>query len=241
MKSLRCRDNWLQKGEFMDHPAAAAGEVEDAELTRTLLELSFVHRWFGGRRGTWAGLDLVRGNLGSGFSLLDVGSGGGDLAHVVADWSCKNGLRSRTMLMDFSHAICLESRTMLSSKSTVLQSDAQFLPFREKCIDIVHFGLFLHHFSTEVAAHILTQAHAIARRAVIVNDLHRHAVPYLATRAGIHLSRSEMVRHDAPISVGRGFRRADLQEIAGHAGFRWNHLLRVWPYRWVAVKIVGSS
>jgi hypothetical protein len=57
-----------------------------------------------------------------------------------------------------------------------------------------------------------------ARHGVVVNDLRRH---WLATRL---FSRNRMIRHDAPLSVRRGFRTADLHRLRaepGLDGLRW--------------------
>tara|TARA_B110000196_G_C20704665_1_gene456868 strand:- start:137 stop:295 length:159 start_codon:yes stop_codon:yes gene_type:complete len=50
-----------------------------------------------------------------------------------------------------------------------------------------------------------------------------------------------MVRHDAPLSVARGFRRQELMELAEAAGFQWTKLIWVWPFRWLAVKIIDTE
>lgn len=241
VRSLRHRDRWLEVEEQMDRPDAGEAAT-GGEMDRALAELGFVHRWLGGARGTRRGLDDVRPGIEGEFTLLDVGCGGGDLASVIEDWSHKYHLTCRTILVDFNRSACLHSSRRSSQETIVLQADAYSLPIRPRSVDIVHCGLFLHHFTTQRAACLLQRLLTIARLALIVNDLHRHDVPYLVTRLGARLlSRSEMVRHDAPVSVGRGFRRIDLENMAAAAGFRWTLLRRVWPYRWLAVKMIQPA
>lgn len=229
----------MEVEEQMDHPDAGGADATGSDLDRALAELAFVHRWLGGARATRRGLDVVRPRIEGEFTLLDVGSGGGDLAPTVEHWSRSAHVTCRTLLVDFNRSACLRSSRRSSGETAVLQADASSIPIRPHGVDIVHCGLFLHHFSTLRAAHLLQGMLNVARLALIVNDLHRHTVPYLVTRLGARLlSRSAMVRHDAPVSVGRGFRRHDLEEIAAAAGFRWTLLRRVWPYRWLGVKMI---
>jgi hypothetical protein len=93
-----------------------------------------------------------------------------------------------------------------------------------------------HHFGTTEAARLLTTLFALSRSGLIVNDLHRHPIAYWATKIGSSvMSRSYMVRHDGPISVQRGFTRADLVNLAAASGFRWTLLQWRWAFRYLAV------
>jgi hypothetical protein len=75
----------------------------------------------------------------------------------------------------------------------------------------------------------------IAKRRVLVNDLHRHRVAYFSIRALSFLfSRSRMVRHDGPVSVLRAFRPSELLDIARQAGVP-ARVHRSFPYRLVLV------
>jgi len=67
-----------------------------------------------------------------------------------------------------------------------------------------------------------------------INDLHRHFLAYhsirLLTRT---FSKSRLVKNDAPISVTRGFSRADWQRILTDAGLNDYHLYWRWAFRWL--------
>jgi hypothetical protein len=60
---------------------------------------------------------------------------------------------------------------------------------------------------------------------VIINDLHRHPLAWAFIWAATRLlSRNRLIRHDAPLSVWRGFRPADferLKKTPGLAGLRY--------------------
>jgi ubiquinone/menaquinone biosynthesis C-methylase UbiE len=113
--------------------------------------------------------------------------------------------------------------------------DALELPFREGTFDVVMASLFFHHLSNENCVRVLQQMWRIARRRVLVNDLHRHAVAYASIRLLTALfSKSGMVRHDGPISVLRAFRPAELLDISKTAGVP-ARVYRSFPYRLVLV------
>jgi hypothetical protein len=74
-----------------------------------------------------------------------------------------------------------------------------------------------------------------SRNCVLVNDLHRHPIAWLAIRILAWLfSHSVMVRHDGPASVRRAFKPHDFEEIATRAGVRAS-VHRSFPFRLVLV------
>jgi ubiquinone/menaquinone biosynthesis C-methylase UbiE len=113
--------------------------------------------------------------------------------------------------------------------------DALNLPFNDRSFDVVMASLFFHHLSDDDCVRVLQQMWRIARRRIIVNDLHRHAVAYLSIRLLTRaFSRSRMVRNDGPVSVLRAFRPAELSAIAKRAGVP-AMVHRSFPYRLVLV------
>jgi ubiquinone/menaquinone biosynthesis C-methylase UbiE len=130
----------------------------------------------------------------------------------------------------------LNGRGLHLAKSALpLIGDALDLPFQDRSFDIAMASLFFHHLSNEDCVRVLAQMWRIARRRVIINDLHRHAIAYFSIRVLTRLlSRSRMVRHDAPVSVRRSFRPAELMDIARRAGVP-ARVYRSFPYRLVLV------
>jgi ubiquinone/menaquinone biosynthesis C-methylase UbiE len=113
--------------------------------------------------------------------------------------------------------------------------DALALPFRDGTFDVVMASLFFHHLSDEDCVRVLAQMWRIAKRLVLVNDLHRHAVAYFSIRGLTAMfSKSPMVRHDGPVSVMRAFRPNELLSIAKRAGVP-ARVHRSFPYRLVLV------
>ena len=93
-------------------------------------------------------------------------------------------------------------------------------------------GLFAHHLPDAELVRFLRWLPAHATRRWLILDLHRHWLSWAAVWAGTRLMRLHpMVIHDGPVSINRGFVRADwtrlLAEADVTADIRW-----VAPFRW---------
>jgi 2-polyprenyl-3-methyl-5-hydroxy-6-metoxy-1,4-benzoquinol methylase len=196
-----------------------------------LRELTIINTWLGGNRTSRVGVRRALAMIphAGPVSILDVGAGGSDLVDALA------GLprEVRITALDVSRPAC-EFSARRHPGAAIVQGSALRLPFREKSFDIVHAGMFLHHIPDEELHAIVSSLHAAARHVLVINDLRRSAFAY----AGISvltalLSRSAMVRHDAPLSVLRGFNREEIARIASLVPGRAFTLERTWAYRWL--------
>jgi ubiquinone/menaquinone biosynthesis C-methylase UbiE len=203
------------EGEMMDDLSQP-----ESEFAAAYRELAVINRRLGGIRAIERFLPAAQDLL-----ILDVAAGGCDV--------------SEALLRRFPcHIVALDlnGRGLHLAKSALpLIGDALDLPFQDRSFDIAMASLFFHHLSNEDCVRVLAQMWRIARRRVIINDLHRHAIAYFSIRVLTRLlSRSRMVRHDAPVSVRRSFRPAELMDIARRAGVP-ARVYRSFPYRLVLV------
>jgi ubiquinone/menaquinone biosynthesis C-methylase UbiE len=203
------------EGEMMDDLSQP-----ESEFAAAYRELAVINRRLGGIRAIERFLPAAQDLL-----ILDVAAGGCDV--------------SEALLRRFPcHIVALDlnGRGLHLAKSALpLIGDALDLPFPDRSFDIAMASLFFHHLSNEDCVRVLAQMWRIARRRVIINDLHRHAIAYFSIRVLTRLlSRSRMVRHDAPVSVRRSFRPAELMDIARRAGVP-ARVYRSFPYRLVLV------
>ena len=124
---------------------------------------------------------------------------------------------------------------------TIVQADATDLPYAPESFDVVMASLFLHHFSDEDATKLLKAFRTIARRAVLINDLRRHLVPWAFIGVAARVTgRHPMFCHDAPLSVLRGFTASELRNAAREAGAHRVTLSRKFPYR-LLMTLPGAS
>ena len=111
-------------------------------------------------------------------------------------------------------------------------ADAFHLPFAQGSFDVVTASMFLHHFPHDDAVRLVFGFRAIARRAVVINDLRRHVVPWaFIAMAGRLTRRDPMFLHDAPLSVLRGFTAEELVAIARDAGAAAPSIRCPFPFR----------
>lgn len=206
-----------------------------ADLAGALADIRFVNRWLGGRRVL---LDALRPYLAAPgtapLEILDVGTGAADLPIEIVRLARRSGRAIRVTAMDtdpVTAAIATEAARDYPEIGVIV-ADAFDLPFPERAFDLVTASLFLHHFDEEAAARLVAGFRRVARRAVVVNDLRRHRLPWaFITLASRLTGRSRMFRHDAPLSVLRGFTDAELAAVASESGSRRFSLERRWPFR----------
>ena len=150
------------------------------------------------------------------------------------------GLRVTAIERDRNTAAIAAKETAAYSEIRIVRGDALQLPFPDGSFDVVTASLFLHHFKHDQIVQLLASFRALARRAVLINDLRRHLVPWgfisVVSRA---LGWHGMVVHDGPLSVLRGFVPDELMRAATEAGEVAPMLEHRWPYR-LALTLEGS-
>lgn len=216
--------------ERMDDLAALRGD----ELRGALSGLRTINTWLGGHRTTRRALDDLasRVELGRRIDVLDVGGGSGDAAPEIIDWARRRGVEARVVVLDLHPDTAREAAVRLHGVAGAEARQGDLFDVDAASFDIVHAGLFLHHFDGADAPRALGAMARIARRGVVINDLHRHPVPWALIRwLTLAVSRNEALRFDGPLSVARAFTPDDWRALGPAAGLdlRWR---RSWAWRW---------
>lgn len=211
--------------EWLDNDQGTPQQV------RTSLEdLWRINRWLGGLGGCRRLLKPFLPGPGQPFRVLEVGSGSAHLAARLSEDLRRAGYDVRFVVTDRS-AAHLRAGHPWRSGLWPLAAEAPDLPFAAGAFDVVLSNLFLHHFSGEQAVRVLqAMAHA-ARRAVLVNDLERHWLPYAFIRVAPFFARSPITRHDGPASVRQAYTQDELKELARAAGFSRFSVVRLPCFR----------
>jgi ubiquinone/menaquinone biosynthesis C-methylase UbiE len=191
----------------------------DSEFDEAYGELTAINKHLGGIRA------IERFLPEDALTVLDVAAGGCDVGEALV----KRGSR-RVVSLD------MNPRGLKLAEQTVpVEGDALQLPFADNTFDAVICSLFFHHLTNAECVSVLQEMWRVARRIVIVNDLHRNRVAHASIRILSALfSRSTMFRNDAAASVRRAFRPAELGDIARTAGVP-ARVHRSFPYRLVLV------
>jgi SAM-dependent methyltransferase len=215
--------------EWLDRTDNATPDVEGA-----LKDIAWVNHRLGGARALLRGIDpfLQSTPPGSVCEILDIGTGGGDLAAAMVEHGRSRGLRVDVTAVDRDPAAAALAAREAPRGVRVLQADAFSLSFPRQSFDLVTASLFLHHFRPAEAAALLSIFRRLARRGVVINELRRHRIPWaFIAMAGRVTRRSPMFVHDAALSVLRGFTESELLALAADAGAPDAPVRRLWPYR----------
>jgi 2-polyprenyl-3-methyl-5-hydroxy-6-metoxy-1,4-benzoquinol methylase len=194
--------------EYLDAP-----DVDPSVVERSLRDVALSNRLFGGTRAVLAELgpvfDLLR-RRGREATLLDVGTGLGDIPARARAAAARRGLALTTVGLDAAEELARAARGRTSF--TVL-GGALALPFADRSVDVVICSQLLHHFPDCEVRAVVAELDRVARVRVVVGDLRRS---WFAA-AGIWLASFPLrfhpvSRHDGVVSVMRGFTPRELRE-----------------------------
>lgn len=208
--------------------------IGGAELGEALAQLRQINRLLGAVWPTVEGVArLWRGaSRPARLTVLDVGAGSGDVSRALLRWAERCGVELQIVLVDLHPETCAAAARYHRGEPRVMVLCSDLLHLGVQPVDVVTAALFTHHFGPEQLPSVYGAMARAARLGVVVNDLHRHGLAWgfiwLATRL---LSRNRMIRHDAPLSVLRGFRAADLRQLRAEPGlaglaYAWRPLFR---------------
>jgi ubiquinone/menaquinone biosynthesis C-methylase UbiE len=218
--------------ELMDD-LMCKGEVVD----RSLHELDVINKWLGGNQVTIDGLSRLFSTVKKGRPIViaDIGCGSGDMVMRILRWGLKEGRKPEVVGIDanpnivsYARAKCRDYPDVSFKVMNVLDDE-----FARQRFDVVVATLFMHHFTNEQLTKLFRKLRDQTRIGFVVNDIHRHPVAFHSIRLLTSIfSRSEMVKHDGPLSVQRAFKKSDLKNILSNAGIEDYSLKWKWAFRW---------
>jgi len=214
--------------EIMDDAAQ-----DFAAFSAALANLERINRLTLAYRPTLRWLDaLARRSGASRLSVLDVGAGSGDMLAQIALWGARRNVTLELAALDRSpHAIRHAQARHPGLVARWITADLFALHPAER-FDVVLCSLFAHHLEDEELVRFLRWLDARARQGWLINDLHRHPLPWAAVWAGVRLLRMDpMVVHDSTVSIARGFSRTDWQDLSARAGVAAD-IAWAFPFRW---------
>jgi 2-polyprenyl-3-methyl-5-hydroxy-6-metoxy-1,4-benzoquinol methylase len=199
--------------ELLDDPAADPGIV-----TASLRNIARANRWFGGSAAMRHGLARTLRGLcpGTTVTLLDLGTGLGDLPRAAVRWAARRGVRLVPLGLERSP---VAARLAAAGGVPCVVACAGVTPLRNKSVDVVLVSQVAHHLSEESAVRLFRECDRVARRAVVVADLRRGRLGPFAFWVGARALRFDPVTvADGMTSIRRGYTPAELRGLLRSAG-----------------------
>jgi SAM-dependent methyltransferase len=195
-------------------PALVRAELRDIERLNTM---------FGGTKAVLDALQPIliaagKRETGNGkrWTLLDVGTGAGDIPRAVQRIAEHYGIDLDLVGVERIRAAAGLAR---AAGVTTIIADGAALPLAPRSVDVVLASQVLHHVPREVGVRWIAALDRIARRAVVLADLRRSRLAMAGMWAvSFPLGLPRQTRRDAVLSLRRGFTRAELASMVRDAG-----------------------
>ncbi|PYO72190.1 MAG: methyltransferase domain-containing protein [Gemmatimonadetes bacterium] len=211
--------------ELLDDPAA-----DPVAVNRELRDIARLNALFGGTRAVVRELEPFferRGReSGNGkretWTLLDVGTGLGDIPRAAARAAWRYGITLRLVGIERNRTAARLARVPERGLPlAVVLADGGALPLASRSVDVIVASQVLHHVPRAMAARWVVEFDRVARRAVVLADLRRSRVAMAGVWAACFgLAMGRVTRHDAVVSLRRGYTREEFSAMLRAAGVR---------------------
>jgi len=167
------------------------------------------------------------------ITLLDLGCGGGDTIIEILRWNHKKKYPLRVMGLDNNpHCLDFLNKRLKQENLTaelILGDGLEFIKTHQ--VDIVINSLFTHHLNdTQIVALLAFMSNHV-NLGFVINDLHRHWLPYLMVWAGSRLAGgNRLLKYDGPISVTRGFKKQEWLDYCTKANIPLKKIAISWHW-----------
>lgn len=206
--------------ELMDDP-----DCDLRALRRTYARFDVVNALVSGWAATYRHRIRPLARSGRRLSLLDVGSGGGDVARRLAGWAHRDGIDLRVTGVD-PDARAHEWASTRTTGWSARHPHAAPPEFRRatsgelvaagETFDVVVSNHLVHHLDPAGVRGLVQDSRRLARRLVVHNDLVRSPAAYrLYAVAILPLAPGSFLRTDGMRSLRRAYRPGELRELAG--------------------------
>lgn len=192
--------------ERLDDPTTS-----EALRARAMADLARSNALFGGTTAVLRALRTVWRSLPRAATLVDVGTGMGDIPRAVAAMAARRDVHLRTVGVD---GVPFQARLAQPHVHHAVAADARTLPFANGSADVVTCSQLLHHFFDDDLTRLIAELHRVSRDWVIVSDLRRSSLAWLGFfLAGRALRFHAITVGDGLQSIRRGFTPDELDRL----------------------------
>lgn len=157
---------------------------------------------------------------GATWTLLDVGTGLGDIPRAAAAAARRHGITLRLLGVELNRTAARLARDGEAGLPlATIVAEGGDLPLGPRSVDVIVASQVLHHLSRAAAVRWIAAFERLARRAVVLADLRRSRVAMAGVwAASLGLAMSAVTRHDAVVSLQRGYTRPEFDALLADAG-----------------------
>lgn len=195
--------------ERMDEP-----DCDPFLLDRTYAQFSLVNRWVTGWHRTWTHyvrpvLSTERTN-----TLLDVGSGGGDVPRAFTRWAARDGFDLRITAIDpDERAYAFASRQPTTPGLSFRRAFSSELVAEGEKFDVVTSNHVLHHLAPQELGGLLRDSELLSKRLALHSDIERTRIGYCLFSAATLPLRRSFIREDGLTSIRRSYLARELRAV----------------------------
>lgn len=225
--------------ELLDAP-----DIPKKLLFRNLRELDIVNRLLGGHAITLSGIKKLVTDKNKIYHIIDIGCGGGDAMKQIAKWAQKNNYKVKLTGVDMN-SDCIDF--MKDSCKEFSEIDGVVMDYRDylktnTSVDIIHCSLFCHHLKDDELTELFQFMNKYACVGFVINDLQRHWFAYYSIKFLTRLlNGSSLVQNDAPLSVLRGFRKNELENLLKKSDVKNVSINWKWAFRYLILGKNGEN
>ena len=221
----------LQK-ELLD-----AGDIPFGDIKKNMQELDLINSLLGGHAITLKGLHALVPHGTKTLTVCEIGCGGGDNLRAISGWCNNKNIKVKIIGIDIKKE-CIDYAVQRNKQLDALWicSDYKTAAFNHEVPDVIFSSLFCHHFTEAELVEMLRWMLNNSTKGFFINDLHRHPLAWYSIKGITGLfSRSYLVKNDAPLSVARGFTKAEWKSILKKAGIQQYSIQWKWAFRHLIV------
>ncbi|WP_341395748.1 class I SAM-dependent methyltransferase [Arthrobacter sp. G119Y2] len=197
--------------EEMDRP-----DCDPEKLRRTYAQFWLINSVVSGWRRNYVRYLRPQFDSGRTNTLLDIGSGGGDVPRMLARWARRDGLRLEITGIDpdpRAHAFA-SSRPALPGLS-FRRAFSSELVAEGRTYDVVISNHVLHHLTDGEFSVLLADSEVLGRRLSLHGDIERSRWGYALFSAGtLPFFPGSFIRQDGLTSIRRSYTAAELAAVA---------------------------
>jgi SAM-dependent methyltransferase len=168
------------------------------------------------------------------LSVIDAGSGYGDMGRKLDRWAQKRGLDIEITGVDMNPWSARAAAEVTEKGRPLRWVTANLFDYETSGTDVIICSLFAHHLPDPLLISFIKWMEENARVGWFINDLHRHPLPYNFLRFAFWATRRHrFMRHDGPVSVASAFKKQDWARYLREAGLpEGSAVIESWsPYR----------